>query len=607
MSHKSFAASHSFGPLALQQPVGWLDENQVVFVDDEVCVIKARPDAATLRVFNVKTQQVSEVGLARVRPLVVDTKSLDVEGPSPGDAQHASAIILNLLPYVNMRTVPMAVTQAIARLLGVSPRQTRRYMAALRRDPRSSSVVRGKRGRPKGLRLLDGRIERIIQHVITKHYGRREKVTKQEIVDRVVALCRRKDMSPPDSSTVLARIREAEGYALTVKREGSKRARQKWEARLGSIGELRPLQVVQIDHTRVDVMVVSPDRCKVLGRPWLSLAIDVSTRAALGFYVTMSPPSSVSVSMCLSHAILPKIEHGVDGVDYPMFGFMEEVRADNAKELTSPTLKTGCFEHGINIQWRPVGKAHYGGHIERLNGTLMQMVHSLPGTTFSSIAQRGDYPSEVKAILTLDEFRQWLTQQICFRYHTRVHRALGVPPLVAWKRYWAEQGEQGVFPRAPLNAAMFYVDFLPLTERVIHRSGVHFENRRYWHEELAKWMGRQITMRSDPRNLRCIWVTTPEGVRVEAHLVADDERLIAMDANERAYTEVLTARAFEDSDAIVAEAKRRTRRARRGADGGALSMTQEPLETDETPTLAWTDADIQIALQNPLNVEDGYV
>jgi len=457
-----------------------------------------------------------------------------------------------------------------------------------------------------GMRLLVAGVERVIQHVINRHYSRREKITKQEVIDRVTALCRRTGLSPPSRDAILSRIRSAEGYALSVKREGAKRARQLWEPRLGSIGEAVPLEIVQIDHTKVDLNVLSSDRSAVLGRPWLTLAIDVASRVVVGFYVSMRAPNSVSVSMCLSHAILPKLEHGVDGIDYPVFGHIHEVRVDNAKELSGPTLKRGCAEHGISLKWRPIGKAHYGGHIERLNGTLMKMVHGLPGTTFSNVAQRGDYASESRAILTLDEFRQWLTQQICCRYHARVHRGLGVPPLIAWKRYWSDQADLGVHPRVPPDPAMFYVDFLPLVKRTILRGGVHIDSRRYWHDQLSQWMNHEVSVRKDPRDRRTIWVTMPNGVRVEAIRIADDARLVAMDAAERTYAEALTVRAFDVSDAIVARAKRETRRARR-ADTSGSSPPSSGSGPQSTAVGSLTDADIRIALQVPLDVEDEYV
>ncbi|MDB5787329.1 MAG: transposase [Caballeronia mineralivorans] len=34
--------------------------------------------------------------------------------------------------------------------------------------------------------------------------------------------------------------------------------------------------------------------------------------------------------------------------------------------------------------YRPVGRPHFGGHIERLNRTLMERIRGLPGATESS-------------------------------------------------------------------------------------------------------------------------------------------------------------------------------------------------------------------------------
>ena len=43
------------------------------------------------------------------------------------------------------------------------------------------------------------------------------------------------------------------------------------------------LEVVQIDHTPVDVIVVDEAHRLPIGRPWLTLAIDVATRVVAGF------------------------------------------------------------------------------------------------------------------------------------------------------------------------------------------------------------------------------------------------------------------------------------------------------------------------------------
>ena len=57
----------------------------------------------------------------------------------------------------------------------------------------------------------------------------------------------------------------------------------------------------------------------------------------------------------------------------------------------------------------------------------MGAVHLLPGTTFSDIDQRGDYASEARAAMTLDELERWLALEIT-RYHAERHAGIGLPP-----------------------------------------------------------------------------------------------------------------------------------------------------------------------------------
>lgn len=96
-----------------------------------------------------------------------------------------------------------------------------------------------------------------------------------------------------------------------------------------------------------------------------------------------------------------------------MYGRPDCILVDNGSDLTSQAFQRGCSQHGIELRWRPPGQPHYGGHIERLMGTVMTEVHELPGTTFSRSKQRGDYASEKRACLTLADLREWLIERIC--------------------------------------------------------------------------------------------------------------------------------------------------------------------------------------------------
>ncbi len=150
---------------------------------------------------------------------------------------------------------------------------------------------------------------------------------------------------------------------------------------------------MQIDHTLVDIIVVDSMTRAPIRRPWLTLAIDVHSRCVVGFHLSLEPPSATSVALCIAHAVLNKLpwlsERKIDA-EWAMEGLIEHLHLDNAKEFHSEALRRGCEQYGIGIEYRPVRTPHYGGHIERLIGTMMGKVHLLPGTTFSNVCDKGD-------------------------------------------------------------------------------------------------------------------------------------------------------------------------------------------------------------------------
>jgi putative transposase len=122
-----------------------------------------------------------------------------------------------------------------------------------------------------------------------------------------------------------------------------------------------PLQVVQIDHTLVDVVVVDELERLPLGRPWLTLAVDVASRMVTGFYVSLDPVCCTgpypSGSSKRSLALRPRT-----GLAWPVSGLPELVHLDNAPEFKSEALERGTEEYGIKLLYRPTGRPHFGGH-----------------------------------------------------------------------------------------------------------------------------------------------------------------------------------------------------------------------------------------------------
>jgi putative transposase len=77
-------------------------------------------------------------------------------------------------------------------------------------------------------------------------------------------------------------------FRSSRKRAGAKAANDRFRpTRVLSTTDLLPLERVQIDHTLVDVIMVDEGDRLPIGRPWLTLAIDVASRAVLGFLVSL--------------------------------------------------------------------------------------------------------------------------------------------------------------------------------------------------------------------------------------------------------------------------------------------------------------------------------
>jgi len=276
-----------------------------------------------------------------------------------------------------------------------------------------------------------------------------------------------------------------------------------------------PLDLVQIDHTLMDIIVVDREQRLPIGRPWLTLAIDVATRAITGFSVSLEAPSSLSVSLVLSHSVLPKeqwlADRELQNLEWPMCGLPRVIHVDNGKDFHSDALLRGCQEYGITLDHRPPGQPHYGGHIERLIGTMMGAVHILPGTTHSNPQEKGSYDSEGRAALTLPELERWLALEIAGVYHLSAHSALAKTPFSTWQENVPRLKQT---PRQPANAEEFFQDFLPAIPRLIRRDGIHFHKIRYWDNILSRWAGRlkePLWIKYDPRNLARIYVRDPQG------------------------------------------------------------------------------------------------
>lgn len=400
---------------------------------------------------------------------------------------------------------------AAGRQLGISVQWVRALMRRFRDDPRTSTLLPDRGGRPPGLVLLDSRVEAIISERIKTHYATPQRPPFRALVGAIGDECRHLGLAAPVPKTVRRRLHTVDPKDLLAGREGRKAARNRY----GVVKERfepasRPFELLQIDHTLADLIIVDEIHRKPIGRPWLTLAIDVFSRVIAGYYVTLEAPSSLSVALCLAHAVSDKAPWltrlGIEAA-WPC-GLPEAVHVDNAAEFHAAALVRGCEEHGIIINYRPVATPHYGGHVERLVGTMMGEVHLLPGTTFSDAAERGSYDSENRAVMTLAEFDTWLARQIAILYHGGLHRGIERTPLGAWRDAVLANGPVRRVP----DPDRLRIDFLPAEHRRPRRDGVELFKIGYWHDALPTLAARsrdKLPIRYDPRDLSRVWLRPP--------------------------------------------------------------------------------------------------
>jgi putative transposase len=318
-----------------------------------------------------------------------------------------------------------------AAVLGCSLTLVYRLLGRHAADPRLTSCLPARRGRRQGLLRLPASTEEIIQAAIEELYLTPQRPRVSVLVKEILRRCRTLALPPPSRTAIELRVRRRPAAETTARREGRKAARDRFGRATGSLHAPWPLSLIQIDHTLVDVIVVDSLTRAPIQRPWLTLAIDVCSRCVVGFHLSLEAPSATSVALCLTQAALPKngwlSARQLQG-EWPVSGIPERLHLDNAKELHSEALRRGCEQYGIAVDYRPVRTPHYGGHIERLIGTMMGKVHLLPGTTFSSVADKGDFDPQQSAAMTLEEVERWLTTAIVGVYHQEIHRSLGTTP-----------------------------------------------------------------------------------------------------------------------------------------------------------------------------------
>ena len=143
--------------------------------------------------------------------------------------------------------------------------------------------------------MLPVAVEEIIEAAIDDYWLKPERPPLAALVREVELRCARSSIAAPTYKAVRARVQARTLRQELRRREGQTSARVKTGRVAGHLSVDSPMALVQIDHTLADVIVVAENNRLPIGRPWLTLAIDIATRMVAGFYLSLDPPSVLSV------------------------------------------------------------------------------------------------------------------------------------------------------------------------------------------------------------------------------------------------------------------------------------------------------------------------
>jgi putative transposase len=277
---------------------------------------------------------------------------------------------------------------------------------------------------------LDERTEALIETFITEHYETLKQQSKKAVFLLLQREAERRKIPAPGYTTFLDRLNKRPLDEQTRKRKGPRAAAQVekwyWELELTTPkhGE-RPLDIVHLDHTKLDIELVSARTDRPLGRPWVTFLTDAFSRRLLAVYLTFDPPSYRSCMMILRECV-------------SRYGRLPQtIVVDGGSDFRSTYFETLVTYYGCEKKTRPWDKPRYGSVIERLFGTAnTQFVYNLTGNTqiMKQVRQvtKSIAPRE-QAVWTLGDLYAYLCIWAYEVYDQQVHPALGMSPRDAFK------------------------------------------------------------------------------------------------------------------------------------------------------------------------------
>jgi putative transposase len=218
----------------------------------------------------------------------------------------------------------------------------------------------------------------------------------------------------------------------------------------GLVDVVRPLQRVEIDEWTVhlhilfiraglwDALTDAEKKAIERVRMVLCVAVDCATRCILAMSLsrTANPRNAIR---CLDMGLSEKQDYADAAgalTPWDMYGTWETACTDAGSSFANDDFCVRVIDAGITFEIAPAGVPFLRGTVERLLQSIDQkMVKRFTGRTGSNVVDKGDYDSQARASIDVDELAQAFVRYAVDHYHNSPHAGLrGEMPRACWLR-----------------------------------------------------------------------------------------------------------------------------------------------------------------------------
>ena len=356
--------------------------------------------------------------------------------------------------------------------------------------------------------VITGRVDPRLLAIVEKVLTRQTKAstgTRTRAIAQITIEAAAQHLTVPSSRTLyrlmtkLDRQRHSFGNA-TTRRTQANRPNRAYGQQVPS----RPGELVEIDSTPLDVLVLYPDGGS--GRVDLTLALDIATRTILAAVLSPVAAKAVDAALLLARAMTPPMAQPgwADAVRFsrsllpegalaepevlaaelrerPIVS-IESVTIDRGRVFVSSTFLAACERLQISVVEAAPRTPTDKPHVERMFGSINTLfTQYLTGYTGPNVVRRGkDVAGE--ALWPLAQVQDLLDQWIMQCWQNRPHSALRLP-AVPQQHLTPNEMLDALSTVAPGVAMVFdtddYIALLPRVWRTVQRYGINFAGLTY--------------------------------------------------------------------------------------------------------------------------------